>query len=155
MLKGEGLMNKLVRYKIGLLLILFISSIAHASEVITIRINHHPFRIEVPHTAKEYDQGLMYRHSMPKSSGMIFLFDKADAQHAVMWMKNTYIPLDMLFIGPDKRIVCIIQHTTPLSLKKIKCKKSVLAVIELNAGEVKQFNLAKGLKIEAEFTKKL
>lgn len=65
-----------------------------------------------------------------------------------MWMKNTYLPLDMLFIGSDYQIKCILEYTQPLSLTLLSCDEATLAVIELNAGEVNKFKLKKGMKLK-------
>ena len=130
------------------LIVLLGAPVLQASTTTSLSINHHVFTIEVPRTIEEYDRGLMYQRHLDASHGMIFLIEPSQAREAAMWMKNTFIPLDMLFIGPDYRIACVIENTKPLSLKNIKCDKPVMAVIELNAGEAKQFHLTKGATIE-------
>lgn len=119
-----------------------------AQEVLKLKMNQQTFTLKIPKTTKQYNQGLMYQHSLPERSGMIFVVDPRDQRTMSMWMKNTYIPLDMLFIGPDYRIKCIIKNTQPQSLKPIFCPSSTMAVIEINAGEANKFYLAKGMKIE-------
>lgn len=121
--------------------------VTYAMERLTLTLNHHSFDLEVPISMKEYSQGLMYRHHLAERKGMIFLFDGKDASKPTMWMKNTYIPLDMIFIGPDYRIACILEHTKPLTLTLLSCNKPAIAVIELNAGEVRKFHLLKGMEI--------
>jgi hypothetical protein len=130
-------------YKLLIGFLVCIPFIAQAMDKQTLSINKQLFHLEVPETAKEYNHGLMYRHHLPEGYGMLFVFDPKT--EVVMWMKNTYIALDMLFIGADNRIVCIFEHTTPLSLKMLSCDAPVMAVIELNAGDVKKFHLLKGM----------
>jgi uncharacterized membrane protein (UPF0127 family) len=119
-----------------------------AMSSLSLSINNHLFHLEVPQTIKEYNQGLMNRYSMPPSYGMIFLFDPKTKSRPTMWMKNTYVSLDMLFIGPDYKIACILQHTKPLSLELLSCDQPVLAVIELNSGDVDRFHLEKGMELQ-------
>jgi uncharacterized membrane protein (UPF0127 family) len=116
---------------------------AQAMDKQMVSINQQSFYLEVPQTAKEYKQGLMYRHHMPAHQGMMFRFNPDN--QPIMWMKNTYIPLDILFIGADHRIKCIVEQARPLSLKLVRCPVPVAAVIELNAGEVKKCHLLKGM----------
>ena len=92
----------------------------------------------------------MYRQHLPERTGMIFAVDPSDAHNISMWMKNTFIPLDMLFIDPNYRISCNIRNTKPKSLKDITCPSPTIAVIEINAGEANKYHLAKGMKIEKE-----
>ena len=123
-------------------------SVTHAMERLTLALNGHLFHLEVPISIKEYNQGLMYRHHLAESRGMIFIFDGKETRKPIMWMKNTYIPLDMIFIGPDYRIACILEHTQPLSLTLLSCEEPAIAVIELNAGAVNKFQLMKGMEIK-------
>ena len=117
------------------------------ADVVKIQINHQAFTLNIPKTAKQYSQGLMFRHHLPERTGMFFAVDPKDAYHFDMWMKNTYIPLDMLFIGPDYRITCVKKNTKPLSLKHISCPTPTMAVIEINAGEANKYHLVKGMMI--------
>lgn len=132
------------------LLIFFFSfmPLAQAMEQWTLSINNQPFYLEVPVLVTEYNQGLMYRHHLERRHGMIFVFDVNEKHKPTMWMKNTFIPLDMLFIGPDYRIACILEDTEPLSLTLLSCDRPVMAVIELNAGEANQFHLVNGMEIK-------
>lgn len=122
------------------------------AEVVKIKINHHLFTLNIPKTSKQYIQGLMFRHHLPERTGMLFAIDPKDSHHFDMWMKNTYIPLDMLFIGPDYRITCIKKNAKPLSLKHISCPSPTIAVIEINGGEANKYHLVKGMKIMKDQT---
>ena len=118
-----------------------------AMDKISLYINKQEFYLEVPQTIAEYDTGLMHRRTLLANHGMLFLFDPKTNSSPRMWMKNTYIPLDMLFIGPDYKIACIVKNTKPLSLELLACNTPVAAVIELNAGEADKFHLQKNMKL--------
>lgn len=92
----------------------------------------HSFTVELADEPEERRRGLMFRRSMAAGHGMLFRHDQP--QRSAMWMKNTYIPLDILFIQPDGVIVNIVPDTEPESLTQIASKGRVLAVLELNAG---------------------
>jgi uncharacterized membrane protein (UPF0127 family) len=111
----------------------------------TISINHHKFMLETSSTDAERRKGLMYRRSLKPQHGMLFFFSKGEKTS--MWMKNTYIPLDMLFISPEKIIVCIIHNTKPHSLKLLSCPAEVMAVIEINAGETQKYAIHEGMTV--------
>ena len=107
------------------------------------------YYVEVVSSQKDLQKGLMFRDYLKSDRGMLFLFDNTHPQPVTMWMKNTYIPLDMLFLNQDNIIVAIYENAKPLSLKIItpKTKEIVRAVIELNAGDVKKNNIRIGDKI--------
>jgi uncharacterized membrane protein (UPF0127 family) len=87
-------------------------------------------------------QGLMFVRSLPPMRGMLFVYP--EPKGLSMWMKNTYIPLDMLFIGADGRIAQIVANTTPHSLDLVQSKKPALAVLEIAAGESKRLGIEAG-----------
>lgn len=106
------------------------------------------YKVEVADTLKKLQKGLMFRESLPSNQGMLFLFTDEHLQPVAMWMKNTYISLDMLFIGKNKTVIAIVQNTEPLSLKIISpTREYVSAVLELNAGEVKKHGIKVGDKV--------
>ncbi len=98
--------------------------------------------IEIAHTRKERETGLMYRSSMPETAGMLFRFDRF--KPAFFWMRNTYIPLDMIFVDKNMRIVKIYQNAEPLSDKPIPVHKETMYTIEVNAGFCEQYGIAIG-----------
>lgn len=129
---------------------LFLQTVtAYAMETIALEINNQSFVLEVPLREQELMQGLMFRHFLAKKHGMLFLFDPERKRRVTMWMKNTYLSLDMLFIDSNDVIVCTIEKTRPLSMELIDCGPGIAAVIELNAGEIKQYGLARGMKLHA------
>ncbi len=109
------------------------------------RSGTHQFRVEVVADEESRRRGLMYRKEMEADVGM--LFDFKEERHISMWMKNTYIPLDMLFIDKTGQVVRIAENTVPESLESIRSGLPVLAVLELNAGSAKRWGLRAGDKV--------
>jgi uncharacterized membrane protein (UPF0127 family) len=102
----------------------------------------HRFTVEIADTFPSRAQGLMFRKHLDKDAGMLFLFDGEDIFS--MWMKNTYIPLDMVFIRKDGTIARIEKNTTPESLQSISSGSPVVAVLELNAGICEALGITSG-----------
>ena len=96
-------------------------------------INNKCFEVEVVRSQKERSKGLMYRKELPLNSGMLFIFDKEE-NHS-FWMKNTLIPLDIIWINKNKEIVHIYKDAQPNSEESINPGKDSLYVLEINAGE--------------------
>ena len=105
----------------------------------------HNFTIEVATTASEQALGLMFRRSLPENAGMLFVYDPP--QPAAMWMKNTLISLDMVFIAPDSTVLRIERNTEPFSTKVIPSEGPISAVLELNAGQADKIDLKRGDKV--------
>ena len=106
----------------------------------------HSFQVEVARNDADRAQGLMYRRSMPAEQGMLFDFGRVEP--VAMWMQNTYLPLDMLFVRPDGSIARIAANTEPLSTRTIPSGEPVLAVLELNAGTAARLGIRTGDRIE-------
>ncbi len=102
----------------------------------------HDIKVEVADTPMTRARGLMHRKSMPADRGMLFDF-KVEGPVS-MWMKNTYIPLDMVFIGRDGRVVGVAADAEPLSERIISSPAPAYAVLELNAGAARRISLAPG-----------
>ena len=102
----------------------------------------HHFTIEMAETSRQRAQGLQYRKSMAPDSGMLFNFRKPVS--VSMWMKNTYIPLDILFINEHGKIINIAHNTEPLSLSHINAMGQVKGALELLAGTANQLNIKAG-----------
>ena len=92
--------------------------------------NH--FKVWLAVTRKQQMRGLMHVRDLPKNSGMLFIYP--DNNTRAMWMKNTYIPLDMIFIDENGYVSSIQKNTEPLSLETIRSKKPVKYVLELSSG---------------------
>ena len=91
--------------------------------------------------------GLMYRRTVGESEGMLFVY--RPAQSVSMWMRNTTVSLDMVFIAPDGRITRIAEATEPLSEDLISSGGAVAAVLELKAGTARRLKLKPGDTVEA------
>lgn len=104
------------------------------------------FQVEVARNDADRAQGLMYRRSMAADRGMLFDFGRVEP--VSMWMQNTYLPLDMLFVRPDGTIARIAANTEPLSTRTIPSGEPVLAVLELNAGTAARLGIKPGDRIE-------
>ncbi|HEY1797960.1 MAG TPA: DUF192 domain-containing protein [Stellaceae bacterium] len=105
----------------------------------------HKFTIELATTPAQQEQGLMYRRSMAPDAGMLFDFGRP--QPTTFWMKNTLIPLDMLFVGADGRIVNIHERAIPMSEDMISSQGAVRAVIELNGGTAAKLGIKPGDRV--------
>ena len=105
----------------------------------------HHFKIEFADTDERRARGLMYRSSMAADAGMLFDFKREGP--VSMWMRNTLIPLDMLFIARDGRIVNIAERTVPLSEATIPSAGPVRAVLELNGGTAHRLGLKPGDRV--------
>lgn len=104
------------------------------------------FQVEVARNDADRAQGLMFRRSMPADRGMLFDFGKVEP--VSMWMQNTYISLDMLFVRQDGTIARIAANTEPLSTRTIPSGEPILAVLELNAGTTARLGIKAGDRIE-------
>lgn len=107
----------------------------------------HVFAVEVVSNDEERAQGLMFRKELPEGRGM--LFDFQHDQDVSFWMKNTYIPLDLIFIRGDGRILRIAENTEPLSTRMIPSGGPVRAVLEVIGGTAKKLGIAPGDKVAA------
>jgi hypothetical protein len=103
------------------------------------------FSVELAVTDDERAKGLMFRKEVPEGYGMLFDFKKE--QQVTMWMKNTYVSLDMIFIGDNGRIARIAERTTPESENIISSGQPVRAVLEVVAGTAKKLGIAAGDKV--------
>jgi len=120
-----------------------------ANNIISIKIHAHTPKIihaEVADSQPELEKGLMFRTNLPENSGMLFVFPKA--QIIKMWMKNTLIPLDMVFINDEKIIVHIANNAKPESLEVISSEIAAKYVLELNAGYANSNGLKTGDKVD-------
>ncbi|MET0314137.1 MAG: DUF192 domain-containing protein [Hansschlegelia sp.] len=105
----------------------------------------HEFQVEVAVTPQEREVGLMYRRSLDPDHGMLFDFGKAD--DVSMWMENTYVSLDMAFVGEDGRVARVEEGAQPLSTRIISSGSPVKYVVELLAGTAKRIGLKPGDRV--------
>lgn len=129
--------------------VLFPAARAGAAEFQTLEIvtrqGLQVFAIELAVTDEERANGLMFRRELPEGRGM--LFDFSPQREVAMWMKNTYISLDMIFIRADGRIHRIAENTEPESTRLIQSQGPVKAVLELPAGTARRLGIAPGDKV--------
>jgi uncharacterized membrane protein (UPF0127 family) len=107
------------------------------------------FQVEIATTDEERTKGLMFRKSLPEGTGM--LFDFGEERMVVMWMKNTYVPLDMIFIRADGTIARIAENTTPFSEAHISAGTPVKGVLEVVAGTARKYGIVPGDKVSHRF----
>ena len=105
----------------------------------------HVFAVEVVDNDTDRSKGLMYRKELPEGRGMLFDFQRE--QDVSFWMQNTYIPLDMVFIRADGRILRIAENTEPLSTRMIPSGGPVLGVLEVIGGTAHKLGLAPGDRV--------
>jgi uncharacterized membrane protein (UPF0127 family) len=100
------------------------------------------FHVEIADTPEEREHGLMDRKDMSDDHGMLFVFD--DVAERIFWMKDTYMPLDIVFIGTDATIHRIVRSATPLSLQPLPSEGPVLHVLELKGGTADRLGIREG-----------
>ena len=107
--------------------------------------HHDRFEVWIADTPPRQEQGLMFVRDLPASEGMLFPQDSPQVAH--FWMKNTYIPLDMVFVGEDGRIAKIIANARPFSLDVLSSDVPVVAVLEIRGGEAQQLGIGVGDRV--------
>ena len=139
--------NNFINFFLGTILFCSLTAPCHSLGYNTASFskNGHTIDLEVVDTESQREKGLMYRTSMPKNHGMYFIFEKPDMLY--FWMKNTLIPLDMIFLNNNK-VVAIFNDVPPCKKETAQCpsygpKVKADAVIELNAGTAKKLKLTK------------
>ncbi len=105
----------------------------------------HQFTVELARTGRQQIQGLMFRRRMARNAGMLFIY--RTAKPVEMWMKNTLIPLDMLFLADDGRIVSITERAVPHSLQTISSGVPAKGVLEVNGGVVSRLKIRVGDRV--------
>jgi len=116
----------------------------HTLEVVS-KTGVHVFSIELAVSDEDRARGLMFRRELPDGQGMLFDFGRD--QDVAMWMKNTLIPLDMMFITADGRIRRIAENTEPMSTRIIPSGGPVRAVLEVIGGTAKKYGIAAGDRV--------
>lgn len=124
---------------------------ALATELLTIISDDgksHAFTVELAVTQQQQDTGLMFRPAVPADHGMLFPW--MQPQVSEMWMKNTMVPLDMVFIGADGTVKAMAENTVPYSLRTISSGVPVLATLELQGGITAADDINVGDKVIAK-----
>jgi uncharacterized protein len=105
----------------------------------------HSFNVWLAEDDEHRQLGLMYVRKMDDNAGMLFVYPRP--YKVGMWMKNTFISLDMLFVDSKGKVLQVVERTTPQSLKTIGAANDVLAVVELNAGTAERLRIRPGSRI--------
>lgn len=106
----------------------------------------HRFKVEVAATPAEQQKGMMFRTRMGTDEGMVFPFPQP--REASFWMRNTVIPLDLIFVAPDGRIANIAANAVPYSESHLTSAGPVKAVLELNGGRAAELGIVAGDRVE-------
>jgi len=141
--------------KILLVLALLLGSVAAAGDdeldelfdrdvLIIVASKHACYRFDIylAQTDEQRARGLMFVREMPLTTGMLFVYESD--RRISMWMKNTYIPLDMVFARADGRVSSVARQTEPLSLRSIVSNEPVRYVLELNSGTSRRLHIDEG-----------
>lgn len=102
--------------------------------------------VEIARTRSEREVGLMFRKQLGADQGMLFVFAQPQAQ--TFWMHNTLIPLDMLFVGADRRIIGIVANATPMSDRSLSVPGASLYVLEVNGGFCARHKITAGDRVQ-------
>ena len=106
----------------------------------------HRFRVEVARTPQDQARGLMFRTEMGPDEGMLFPYDPPRVLS--FWMKNTVLSLDLIFIGPDRRVINVAANAVPYSEASIVSDAPAIATLELNAGRARELNIVPGAQVD-------
>ena len=125
-----------------------LSTFSKAKISVISEIKTHTFDVELALTPQQHAQGLTFRRGMGADEGMLFVYKSVTP--ISMWMKNTFLPLDILFIAGDGSIIKIVERTVPFSTTNISSGGSVIAALELNAGTASRLGIKEGDKVLAD-----
>ena len=146
-----GRLMRLAAFGLGVLLVAASAgeSVALPVETIVIDTRNGPakFRVEVAADMESQERGLMYRKELAPNAGMLFDFGRP--RFVTFWMKNTYIPLDMLFVRADGTISSLASNAVPLSTQTIPSYEPIVAVIELAGGRAHELDIEPGDRVHA------
>jgi uncharacterized membrane protein (UPF0127 family) len=123
-----------------------LAGFAHSLLEVRSRQGRQWFKIYLARTPQQQERGLMFVRQLPEDTGM--LFPQTTPRPMTMWMKNTLISLDMLFIDAQGKIVCLREHAAPQSLDLIDCPAPVQAVLEINAGQAAKRGIRMGDSVD-------
>jgi uncharacterized membrane protein (UPF0127 family) len=139
---------RLVRFLFGLMTALVLGIVSAQAEPLVIHTggSAYKFEVEVVTTPETRAQGLMFRKAMPPNAGMLFIYP--GEQPVSFWMKNTLIPLDMLFVKTDGSIAHIAHNAVPMDETPIDSGAAVKAVLEINGGTANALGIKEGDKVE-------
>lgn len=102
------------------------------------------FSVELAITPEEHERGLMFREKLPDNGGMLFLYNDDDIRY--FWMKNTFIPLDMIFLNSKRKVVGVFHAARPRDATTINSPHPARYVLEVNAGKARQCGIKAGMQ---------
>ena len=143
--RGRLIMSLLAAFGVAVLCATPVHAASFAPLEIITKSGVQVFSVEMATTEEEKTTGLMYRKELPDGKGM--LFDFTPEQQVSMWMKNTYISLDMIFIRADGRILRIAENTEPQSTRIIPSGGLAKGVLEVIAGTAKKYGIEPGDRV--------
>ena len=114
-------------------------------DVVAVDGKTHHFQVEIADTDETRERGLMFRKSLGPNAGM--LFDFKTPHEVSFWMKNTLIPLDIIFIDPEGRVLNIAARATPLSEEPLPAAGAVLGVLEVRGGRAEELGIGPGAQV--------
>jgi uncharacterized protein len=123
-----------------------VSGLEVAPLTVTVAGKPHRFMVELARSDTEQTRGLMFRTKLGADEGMLFPYRQP--RLLSFWMRNTVIPLDIIFIGPDRRILNIEANTTPYSETPVLSVAPAAAVLELNGGRAAELGIVPGAKVD-------
>ena len=103
-------------------------------------------RVELARSQNEMARGLMYRQQLDEDAGMLFIYQQDGDHH--FWMKNTYLPLDMVFLGADGKVVGIVENAEPMTTTSRSVNTPSRYVLEVNAGYCRRHGVRNGTRVE-------
>lgn len=132
------------------LIILIMAGLMQNNQKARICFKKHCFEVEIAQTDRERKQGLMFRKKLAQDKGMLFIFEQ-EKEHS-FWLKNTLIPLDIIWLDENQRVVFIEKNALPCPAQEEKCQsikpnKKAKYVLEINAGLAEKINLQTGDKL--------
>jgi uncharacterized membrane protein (UPF0127 family) len=122
-----------------------LQSFATAPLTLVTGTGRHKFTVEIAENDAQRSQGLMFRRALAPDQGMLFIYPSD--RIISMWMKNTFIPLDMVFISNDGRVVSVHERAVPGSLKAISSGVRARAVLELVGGSISRLGIRSGDRV--------
>ena len=144
---------KIINFFFYFFLIQFNNNILFASDiktgVVELKKSNTIFKVEIADSQKERRKGLMFRSELDIDKGMLFVFPKES--YASIWMKNTLLSLDIIFISKNKIIVDLVEKASPMSEKIYTSKKNTKYILEINSGLIKNLNINIGDQINIEY----
>lgn len=140
----------MVRKRLLFILMVLLPSFSLKAHNLTIHCPHNtiPFTVEVAKTPEEQEKGLMFRETLEDNAGMIFLYPTP--RPIAMWMKNTPLPLDMIFVDEEGTIVATHEKATPYSLNVIGPVNGVSHVLEIKGGLLKKHSITNACRLELD-----